>query len=391
MARAMKQAHPPRMKKSPVVVVKFRNSERSDFLTCRQKWYWGWVDSLTPIEDQPPLEFGDYIHQALAAYYKRGRKRGPKPATTFEKLVTERMNKKGRFNLWADQDWVDGLELGVKMLEAYVKFAKSNDRHPDDEYEVISSEQTFQLPLGKMIVGGITYKIIGVGTFDGVWRHIPTSALRFPEHKTATKISHDALPMDEQAGMYSTFGPRWLRLQSWFKHDTDLFDGILYNWLRKAFPNEDKIRDERGQKLNKPKKDALLNWFAEHGKVPKSKLVDDMIEEIGEVRAYRECGEVSLVQDAPFFDRQLMHRGEVEAERVRTRLRLEVEDMILARQHPERHVYKNPGPQFMPNCRFCSFRDMCEVHETGNDWEAMIPAMYKKEDKYEAHQLVERR
>lgn len=373
-------------------VVKVRNSERQSFLTCRQQWYWAWVDNLKPIEEQPALEFGDYVHQALAAYYKKGKRRGPHPAKTFETIVTARMNEKGKMNLWSEDDWVNGLDLGVRMLEGYIAKGIHHDKYPDDEMEVISSEQTFQLPIGRI---GDT-KIVVVGTFDGVVRHIPSGRFRFLEHKTAKTISKDALPMDEQAGTYSTFGPRWLSLQKWWKHDVDLFDGILYNYLRKAAPNMDAVRNADGLKLNKPTKKAMVAYYKENrrklpnGKSPTSVTFDELFYDLGEETALQ-LGDISKVQDTPYFDRQLMHRGEVEGERVKKRLRQEVRDMLLAKSDPDEHIYKNPGQQFMPNCRLCSFRDMCEVHETGNDYEAMIPGLYKVWDGYADHELAERR
>lgn len=371
--------------------MKVRNSERQSFLTCRQQWYWAWVDSLKPIEERPALEFGDYVHQALALYYKKGKKRGPHPAKTFEKMVTARMNEKGPMNFWNEEDWVEGLDLGVRMLEGYIEKGIHHQKWPDDELEVISSEQTFQLPMGR--ISG--QKIIIVGTFDGIVRHLPSGRLRFLEHKTTKSISKDALPMDEQAGTYSTFGPRWLMLQKWFKADVDKFDGILYNYLRKAVPNMEVTRNADGLKLNKPTKKVMLAHYKENKRpLPKGKpatkvTFDDLFYDLGEDVALQ-LGEISKVQDSPFFDRQLMHRGETEAERVKARLRMEIRDMIQARENPDEHVYKNPGPQFMPNCRMCQYRDMCEVHETGNDYEAMIPGLYTVWDGYADHELAER-
>lgn len=380
------------------LLLRVRNSERQSFLTCRQQWHWSWVSNLKPIEEAPALEFGDYVHQALALYYKRGKRRGPHPAKTFEKMVSARMNEKGRMNLWSEEDWVNGLDLGIGMLEGYIEKGIQHPQWPDDELEILSSEQTFQLPIGRITgpISGDQYKIVVVGTFDGIARHLPSGFIRFLEHKTTRSISKDALPMDEQAGTYSTFGPRWLTLQKWWKHDIDKFDGILYNYLRKAKPNNEVPRNSDGLKLNQPTKKQLVQHFKvkkmpwPNGKTEKNVTKDELFYALGEAKAMQ-LGDVSKVQDAPFFDRQLMHRGETEAERVKTRLRQEIRDMIMCREDPDNHVYKNPGQQFMPNCRMCPFRDMCEVHETGNDWEAMIPGLYNIWDGYADHELAERR
>lgn len=324
-----------------------RTSERQAFLTCRQKWSWGWMDNLKTPEPDTKLVFGDFVHQALALYYRKGKKRGPKPAGTFEKLAIEFLGDRKEV-IWSDGDYEDIVELGVGMLERYVDFWKNHHQHPDSEYEVISSEQTFKVPMG--VIGGI--KCWYVGTIDGVWRHIPTKKMRFAEHKTAASISQDALPMDEQVGAYWTFGPRWLRLKGMLKANEKL-DGILYNWLRKAVPNPEQATDALGRNINKD-------------------------------------GSVSKRQPPPYFARQLTFRGAAEAEAVKRRVRQQVAEMIEARANPDK-IYKNPGPQFMPNCKFCSFRDMCELHETGNHWEPFRDEAFVVWDPYAAHELPERR
>lgn len=320
-----------------------RNSERQSFLTCRQQWEWAWVERLRAPQQDTKLVFGDFVHRSLAAYYKPGRKRGPSPASTFEKICLAELEDKSAV-IWADEDYDNLVDLGVGMLERYVE----NWKDRDNEYSVVSSEQTFQLPIGK--INGV--RIVVVGTIDGVWRHLPSGKFRFVEHKTATSISRDALPMDEQVGTYWTYGPRWLRLQGILKNGQKL-DGILYNWLRKAVPNPAQATDALGRNINKD-------------------------------------GTVSKRQPPPYFDRQLTFRGETEAERVKKRLRQIVTDIIDCREDPSK-VYKNPGMQFMPNCKFCAYRDMCELEETGNDWQAYRDAAYGTWNPYEEHELAERR
>jgi hypothetical protein len=76
---------------------------------------------------------------------------------------------------------------------------------------------------------------------------------------------------------------------------------------------------------------------------------------------------------------------------VKARVKDQVWDMLMARQNPENNVYKNPGPQFKPNCAFCGFRDGCELHETGNDWQAFFKHAFVKWEPYDAHERIERR
>jgi hypothetical protein len=324
--------------KGPILV---RTSERASFLKCRQSWYWGWVERLKHPDTDPKLVFGDLVHQALAIYYKKGTKRGPLPAETFEQLCTTNLDEfQGR--IWSEDEFVDVIELGVTMLERYVDHWSEADK----EFRIISSEQVFEVPIGRYNGRKVFY----VGTIDGVWQSLSTGKIRFAEHKTATAISEDALPMDEQVGAYWTYGPRWLRLKGILKSGEEL-DGILYNWLRKAAPKPEDLLDSFGRKLNKD-------------------------------------GSISKRQPPKFFHRKNTFRGQAEAEAVKARVWKQVRDMEDARNDPEM-IYKNPGPQFMPNCKFCSFRDMCELHETGNDYQA-YKTIYVTYDPYSAHDRAER-
>ena len=320
-----------------------RTSERQSFLTCRQQWYWSWVEHLRAPGTSTALFFGDLVHQALAAYYIPGKKRGPKPAESFQELY--------RLSVQVEKIWdpdleekVDLLEMGVNMLERYVEHWKE----PDKEYRIIASEQHFSVPIGTFNGKRVWY----VGTVDGVWQHIPTGKIRFAEHKTAAAISRDALALNEQVGAYWTFAPRWLRMKGILGRDEKI-DGIIYNWLRKTIRDPDASWDELGRRLNKD-------------------------------------GSVSKRQPPKYFDRELTFRGHVEAERVKQRVRNEVLDMMAAADDPDRFVYKNPGPQFKPNCSFCQFRDMCELHETGNDWESFKHHAFGTWTPYEAHERIER-
>lgn len=328
--------------KTPILI---RTSERQAFLTCRFKWKWGWVDQLRPSETDSKLLFGDLVHQSLAKYYKPGRKRGMHPAKTFERLYAKLEND-GTQKVWSDDEekWEDMGDLGVKMLERYVEHWVEEDKL----YEVISSEQVMLVPFGTLKGRPVVY----AATIDGVWRELSSRKIKFLETKTTTAIKEDALAMDEQVGAYWTFGPEWLKNNGFLKPDENL-DGIIYNWLRKAVPNPAQAVDALGRNLNKD-------------------------------------GSISKRQPPPYFHRRPAFRGAAEADAVRRRVRRQLIDMQLARQQPALMVYKNPGPQFMPNCKFCSFRDACELHETGNDWRSFLEAAFVKEDPYAPYNLAER-
>jgi PD-(D/E)XK nuclease superfamily len=338
-----------------------RNSERSTFLTCRHRWALTWVLGRQATSQPTALRFGDLVHQALAAYYIPGRKRGPAPAGTFAKLYekqAQELHDNHGFNVFSDEAWVDALDLGRGMLTRYVE-----EYEPDDaEYDVISSEQVFQVLVHHDLSRAFRFK--AVGTLDGVWRHRPTGRIIFKEFKTATAINVDALALDEQASMYWTFGPQWLRRKGILKEGEDI-DHILYTFLRKALPNKDYRFDAEGHKLNKD-------------------------------------GSISKVQPSPYFVRVPVYRDRADKRTFYNRLLAESVDMLINRAGMEEFmaagmrelpptVYKNPGTMFFPNCRGCPVRESCEVHESGGDWLSVLDQITVPYDGYAQHELPERR
>lgn len=385
--------------------VLLRNSERSAFKTCRFRWAltYGGVFEVGPVRSREPakaLWFGDLIHRGLADYYPPGVKRGTHPAKTFIKLydADERLSAVLRDD---EGEWVSMRDLGKGMLEAYVEEYKARD----EEWEVIASERTFRLPVkvpelmiplgpraGFILVP--EFRLIIVGTMDGLWRHrVDRDRIVFKEFKTAASISLDALGMDDQAGYYWTYGPKWLWRQNLLAEKTYPTE-ILYTFLRKAIRNPDKTYDAQGRVLNLPTKEALEKEYARlkrplpEGSGAKGAVkVEDMISDLPGALL---LGEPSKSQPPRFFEREPVYRDQADRANLHQRVLAEARDMWLIR-HGVGVAYKNPGPLHMPNCRGCPVRDACELHETGHDWRAMLDGSTQPWDPYAAHEVIERR
>lgn len=337
-----------------------RNSEVQVFKKCRHRWLWTYAGEAQAAAAPRALRFGTLIHAALKDYYIPGRKRGLAPWDTYEKLYYEQAEelKDQGFNVMVDEEeWVDALPLGIGMMHGYVAQYEAEDQ----DYEVISSEQTFQLqvrvpaytlPLGdgRAALRYPPFTFRAVGTFDGVWRHLPSKRLVFKEHKTATAIALDGLPMDEQASMYWTYGPKWLRRQGLLPAGGSI-SHILYTFLRKAIPDPSARRDAEGHVLNKD-------------------------------------GSVSKRQPAPYFARVPVYRDQADRQIMHERVVQEARDLYLARAGllP---LYKNPGYLLFPNCRGCPVREACELHETGGDWQAVLGQTTTPWNPYAEHELRE--
>lgn len=322
-----------------------RTSERTTLMRCSRKWWWSYEERLKPNAVSAPLKFGDMVHQALAAYYlpepdsrTRGKKpkRGPHPAKTFRDLYLQQDTEGIGFGFGTqDEDWIDALELGTAMLEGYV------ERYGNDQrYRIIAPELPFELLL-KALDGS---KFLYVGTLDALIEDLETGQLGFFEHKTARNIVLRHLPMDEQAGSYWTYGPEWLAKQGYLKPGQRL-DFILYNFLRKGKPDE-RPKNHLGQYLNKN-------------------------------------GSVSKQQPPDLFKRELVYRADEERMMLHERVQHQYADMQAMREG-RRPVVKS----ILNGCTgmyACEFREMCEMHEIGGDWEFLRDTMFTKWEPYEVH------
>ena len=100
-----------------------RTSERKAYNRCRQAWWWEYVEHWKPKDERKALTFGTLIHKALEVYMPPGRKRGPHPSLTFEAEYQKHIAAGGLGLGKKDDDgeWMNGLELGIAMLNGYVE------------------------------------------------------------------------------------------------------------------------------------------------------------------------------------------------------------------------------------------------------------------------------
>lgn len=319
---------------------RLRTSERLAFARCRQLWWWAWQEGYRAKLPGPALRFGTLVHKALELRYPPGVKRGPHPATTFEQLYEEELKEAMGYG-FRDEDgtWNDAGELGVALLTAFVdQFGK------DEEWRVISSEQTFQVRLSQNIAGG--HPLYYVGTLDGIWKHRSSSHIVVKEWKTTDQFWFKHLPLDEQAGSYWAFATPWLKRKKILKPEDDL-KGILYTFLRKSMPDDRPVNAE-GLALNKD-------------------------------------GSVSKRQPSPLFHRELVFRDAYDRRMIRARTLAQAAEMEMIRRG-QLAVWKSPG-RF--NCAGCPFIGPCELHETGADYKPLLRSHYEVYNPYSAHEVAE--
>jgi hypothetical protein len=242
----------------------------------------------------------------------------------------------------------------------------------------------FDSPLSKRILKKYGEEFILNGTFDGVYRDKADRKIKLMEHKTAASISVRHLPMDNQAGTYWMVAQAVGRSQGWLGPKANIAE-ILYNFLRKSLPS-DKPRDALGYTTNLPtaahyeeafepvsdqiewprlKKDRTRAWYAE----------------TAQAMGIVVLGDRAKVQPPALFERHPVKRYPRQRQMQMTRLQGEVMRMITYREGwlP---LTKSPDRN---NCSWCPFNDMCELHESGADWEGYRDLMFRTKDPYADH------
>lgn len=318
-----------------------RTSERKDFRRCPQRWVWGWRNGLRrPGHTANAFWFGIGVHQVLAHWYcGPGTKRGRNPLKVWRDYVGEEISyvktlPDAASGVDGEPVWVEARALGEAMLTLYF-----DTYGKDPTWHVIAPEQTFQMTVPNAEGGPMA---IYAGTFDLVYRDLEDELIRLGEHKTAKDIVTGHLSIDDQAGGYWAVATDTLRHQNLIG-PKDALAGITYNFLRKKLPDP-RPQDDDGYYLNKD-------------------------------------GTVSKVQPAPLLVRENVDRSRHERQTQIRRIQAEARNMQAMRKGllP---VYKNTNER----CQWdCSFFDMCQLHEAGNNWQDYRDAMYVVRDPYADH------
>jgi len=243
-------------------------------------------------------------------------------------------------------------ELGIGMLKYYKKFAEA----VDDEYfeEVVETEKSFTIPI-KTPEGNLSWGRYS-GTIDGIVKD-ELGQYWLLEHKTASRISTDHLPLDEQIVRYIWAAQEEYGLK---------LEGVIYNIIRKKIPKEPKELKSGG--LSKSKsisttwskyKKSLIEYYGGKDNVPWDEY-EDVLESLED--GWKD-----------FYYRKRIRKSQAEIENIKRRTYIEYKQMRNAKE-----FYPTPNR----NCMWdCDFRHVCIEMNNGTDVEFMLEEMYEERER----------
>lgn len=317
-----------------------RSHETADYKRCKKKWYWKWRRGLVLRSRRfGALDFGTWMHAALAAWYLKGAKRNGRLSALFNDVayqVTEHAARTGA----PDHEIDRAHELGALGAEVCDAYERHYGRDPD--VDVIDAEIPLEFEITKPNGELITLHKLKP---DLVYRDRQTGDVWVMEHKTATQIQTSHLVIDGQARPYGVMAERALRKLGVLTA-RDTFRGIMYNFLRKTLPDE-RPTNADGKYLNKN-------------------------------------GSVSARQPGRQFLRHPVTL--TRAAKLRT---LQMVGMDAAEiSFMTRQIREGYPPHLLPitpdkSCpRFCDYFDLCVATEQGSDTQSMEETIFMVRDPY---------
>jgi len=360
-----------------------RTSERAAAKRCPWRWWQEYREGWQPRYRQADaLWFGIGIHEALAQWYLKGKRRGPHPAETFEAWCGDEI---AYAKSWLDDNfeepvWYEAKDLGVTMLEGYVDLWGK-----DPQWSIIATEQPFAVTItshGRPVA-------IFRSRWDGVFRDLRNGKVYLLETKTASSIDTAYLELDDQAGSYWAVATLLLRKAGVLKKGEEI-EGIQYNFLRKKMPDERPVNAD-GLATNTPTKEHYLEALQTAGirfveqSSPKSGPIAIEKAKVGDLKVAANFaglevfGEVSKVQPTPLFERpEPILRSGPECATQLQRIADEVEVMN-AYRHGDLPLIKTPAK----DCPRCPLWGPCRLHERGSDsYLSVLESNYVRVDPY---------
>jgi hypothetical protein len=163
------------------------SSELSAFLECPLKWKFRYKELLVSKKPKSKLNLGTAVHDAIEFFYKN---MALEDVRVYQQYALDRFNKEIEKHAeqggWppSDEEIEAGRELAQSLIEQYVLYCR---RH--DEFEVVSLEEEFDLPVINPHTGEEHENLRLLGKIDGWVQHNNHNFMM--EHKTGAQFAND--------------------------------------------------------------------------------------------------------------------------------------------------------------------------------------------------------
>ncbi len=204
------------------------------FRNCRKAVEYRYVLGLTPNGKDPNLNFGALIHDCLQLWHQC--RDLDAVIALIDRACAARVSDEH-----VHRDW----HLARAMMRGYAA------RYPEEEFEVVALEKTFEGPIVNPVTGAASRSFRLAGKVDGIVRIGDEHYVL--EHKTAATIDGDYLErlwMDFQIAIYSHYVEEALGIP---------ITGVIYNVLGKGRlqqgkgETEEEYLDRRAELIAKSK------------------------------------------------------------------------------------------------------------------------------------------
>jgi hypothetical protein len=344
-----------------------RGSEYADFLNCRKKWLYSWIEGIEAKRPDAKLFFGTAFHKWLENYYNSG----------CNKLLADLET-----STWInEQDTKDMDQIAIDDMMSLMRGVAEHYHimygDTDKKFKIIATEMEFLVKLDE--------DLFMTGTIDLVYE--VDGKIRFMDHKTVSSISmyEEKAVMDRQISRYwwalkmiaagigrvkDKENGVWVTSQA-LKDKT--IDGFDYNLIAKDFPKEPKVLKSGKLSTDKSQKTTFNKYLA---KLYELQLNSD---------DYQEILDYLRTKPNQFHSRVDVKRSDAELESAAWEFSYTSGDIhdvkMMITENPqsiEPLTYRN----ITNNCmHMCQFKSLCQTAIDGGNVDMVKNLGYKKREK----------
>lgn len=345
-----------------------RGSEYQDFLTCRKKWFYSWVEKITPKRPDNKLFFGTLFHKWLEVFYSN---------------ECNALQADLEISTWFNEQDMSGMEqTEIDDLKQLFKGVRENYvntyYHHDVEWNVLGTEVEFNIRLDDAT--------FFTGTIDLVYEL--DGKVYFTDHKCVSSLDQyeEKSKMDRQISRY------WWALEMiaagtgrvkkningedlwviWAELLDKKIAGFTYNLIAKDYPREPKILKKGDLSKDKSQKTTYDKYYAK-------------ILELGlDVAEYDDILQILMTKPDAFLRRVAVRRNQEELQSAMWEFLYTTNDIhdvamsLMAAPHKADEItYRHIGT----HCdHMCQFKAICQAAIAGENVSLVKKLAYKQNE-----------